>query len=224
MFSLHATAKILFVLIAIALSNSCGTTYNTYSESQNMYSVSLASVESPVNAKVRWGETKIVETYHNGIPQYQYEDDYIRIAWHVSSTQFNFHLMNKTSYTIKINWDEMVYVDETGTARRVMHAGVKYTDRNLSQPHSVIPKNTSITDIVLPTNKVQLDYTATILFGTPATWEEQTLFPTYSSYEEVKSSGILGKHVRIVFPIIIQDVLNEYVFKFQIDSIQLNRQ
>ena len=122
---------------------------------------------------------------------------------------------------MKINWDEMVYVDETGTAQRVMHAGVKYTDRNMSQPHSIIPKNSTITDIVLPTTKVNLDYTSTMLFGSPATWKEQPLFPSYSSYDEAKASGIFDKKVRIVFPIIIQDVQNEYIFEFQIDYIYL---
>lgn len=37
-----------------------------------------------------------------------------------------------------------------------MHSGVKYTDRNNSQPATSIPKGASLSDILLPTDNVFL--------------------------------------------------------------------
>ena len=207
--------KQFFILVVASLFVSCSQSL------YNQYSMSLSSVESPIDAKVRWGDTKIIETNTNGTPLYQYEDDYIKIIWSSTSTRFNFDLLNKTPFTIKINWDEMAYVDETGTAQRVMHAGTKYADRNMHQPHTVIPKNTSIVDVVLPTDKIYLDHTPTVLLGMPAEWKSRPILPQFSSLKELMDSGILGKKVRILFPIIIQDVQNEYIFEFQIDTAKM---
>lgn len=203
--------KFLFVLLASCTVPSCA----VYS----IYNLSLSSVESPVNAKERWGETKISHVFHGGLEKYCYEDDYIKIFWYVGSTQIGFDLTNKSLYTMKINWNEMVYIDENGRAERIMHTGVKYVDRNESQPHTIIPKNSTIVDSVIPTKNISYDNTNTILFGSSGKWVEAPLFPTFYSKDEVLESGMLGKRVKIVFPIIIQDITNEYTFEFKIDDI-----
>ncbi len=197
--------KYISVFAVLLLAAACAT--------QQIYNISLSSVESPTNAKVKWGETKIVTTNQNGEPRHHYEDDYIKIYWRVELTGFNFNLTNKTPYSMKVNWDEMVYVDENGVAQRVMHQGVKYINRNESQPHSIIPKYCSLNDIIIPTNKVHFDTAGT------GKWVEEPIFPIFSTMDEALSSGILGKSFRIMFPIIIQDVQNEYIFEFKIDYI-----
>ena len=120
--------KIILSLATAMLLTSCGSLFKV-----TTYDVSLASVESPANSKVKYGETKVVKVEQEGLSKYQYEDDFIKIFWYVSSTQFNFDLTNKSGYTIKLNWDDMAYVDQNGSTKRVMHSGVKYTDRNNSQ-------------------------------------------------------------------------------------------
>ena len=94
------------------------------------YSVGLATVESPADAKQQFGETKVVTFDEEGVSKYRYEDDYIDIVWFVGSKQFNFTLKNKSGHTLKINWDDVSYVDTKGQVGRVMHAGVKYAERN----------------------------------------------------------------------------------------------
>ena len=57
---------------------SCGGLFKS-----TLYSTSLVSVESPADAKVKYGETKIVNTIgENGVSKYTYEDDYINIVWY----------------------------------------------------------------------------------------------------------------------------------------------
>lgn len=49
----------------------------------------------------------------------------------------------------------MSYIISTfGQVGRVMHSGVKYIDRNNSQPASVILKGATLSDIILPTDNV----------------------------------------------------------------------
>lgn len=202
--------KIILMCATALLLTSCGSLFKV-----TTYDVSLASVESPANSKEKYGETKVVKVEQEGLSKYQYEDDYIKIFWYVSSTQFNFDITNKSDYTIKLNWDDMAYVDENGNTKRVMHSGVKYTDRNSSQPASTLPRNASLSDVLLPTDNVYF------VSGSYGGWRESPLFPRYNTVEEAQASPALGKTVRIIFPIMIQDVSNEYVFEFSIDSVNV---
>ena len=200
--------KSILICAAAMLLVSCGSLFKVTN-----YDVSLSSVESPADAKEKYGETKVVKIEQEGLSKYQYEDDYIKIFWYVSSTQFNFDLTNKSDYTMKLNWDDMAYVDENGNTKRVMHSGVKYTERNSSQPASILPKNASLSDVLLPTDNVYY------VSGSYGGWRESSLFPRYNTNEEAQASPALGKKVRIIFPIVIQDVVNEYVFEFSVDSV-----
>ena len=202
--------KSILICAAAMLLVSCGSLFKV-----TTYDVSLSSVESPADAKEKYGETKVVKVEQEGLSKYQYEDDYIKIFWYVSSTQFNFDLTNKSDYTMKLNWDDMAYVDEDGNTKRVMHSGVKYTDRNSSQPASILPKNASLSDVLLPTDNVYF------VSGSYGGWRESSLFPRYSTNEEAQASPALGKKVRIIFPIVIQDVVNEYVFGFSVGSVKV---
>ena len=204
--------KKIVLLAALVSFTSCGGLF-TYTS----YDVSLKSVESPTNAKEKFGETKVIKVEQDELSKYQYEDDFIKIFWYVSSEQFNFEITNKSDYTMKLNWDDMSYVDEYGKTNRVMHSGVKYIDRNNSQPASVLPKNASLSDILLPTENVY--YYSGSLYSSG--WREKNLFPEYKSTEEAQASPALGKTVRIIFPIIIQDVTNEYIFEFSVDSVSV---
>lgn len=54
------------------------------------YSVGLAAVESPADAKIQFGETKVISFQEDNVDKYRYEDDYIDIVWFVSSERFDF--------------------------------------------------------------------------------------------------------------------------------------
>ena len=203
--------KKIVLFAALVSLTSCGGLF-TYTS----YDVSLKSVESPSNAKEKYGETKVVKVEQDELSKYQYEDDFIKIFWYVGSEQFHFDITNKSGYTMKLNWDDMSYVDENGKTNRVMHSGVKYTDRNNSQPASVLPKNASLSDMLLPTDNV---YYRSSSYSSG--WVEKNLFPEYKYTEEAQSSPMIGKTVRIIFPIIIQDVTNEYIFEFSVDSVSV---
>ena len=82
-----------------------------------------------------------------------FEDSVITVDFSISQKQISFVMKNKSAHTIKINWDETLFI-KFGTPGKVMHSGVKYTERNNSQPMSIIPSGTSHEDIILPTENV----------------------------------------------------------------------
>ena len=180
------------------------------------YDVSLATVESPTDAKAQFGETKVASFTEGNVNKYRYEDDFIDIVWYVSSTQFNFTLKNKSNHTIKINWDDISYVDYEGSTGRVMHSGVKYNERNNSQPASTVPKGASISDILLPTDNVY--FTS----GQYGGWNEKHLIPSIYQTQEAFANGAnayVGKTMKILMPIMIENVQNDYTFEFKINSL-----
>ncbi len=201
----------IFTIVAMAFT-SCGM-LQSYTA---LYDVALASVESPADAKAQFGETKVVSFKEGEVSKYRYEDDYIDIVWYVSTKQFNFTLKNKSNHTIKINWDDISFVDYNGSVGRVMHAGVKYTDRNSSQPASTVPKNASITDILLPTDNVYY------ISGQYGGWQEKMLIPSIYKTPQDFAAGAnsyVGKTMKILMPIMIENVQNDYTFEFNIASL-----
>lgn len=182
------------------------------------YNVSLKSVESPADAKVQFGETKITSLQDSTITKYSYEDDFIAITWYVDYRQFNFTLRNKSNHPIKINWDDISYVDYERQTSRVMHSGVKYNEKNSSQPSTMVPKGASLTDILLPTDNVYY------MSGGYGGWQEKELIPRFIGKKDdadAFASSYVGKTMVILMPIYIKNVQNDYVFIFNIDSYSL---
>ena len=204
--------SLLSMIAALMLFSSCGA-FKSYVAS---YSVGLTAVESPADAKQQFGETKVVTFDEGGINKYRYEDDYIYIVWYVGLKQFNFTLKNKSGHTLKINWDDVSYVDVKGQVGRVMHSGVKYADRNSSQPATTVPKNASISDLLLPTENVYY------VSGQYGGWRESYLVPcVYKTPEafNAEAPSLVGKTMTIMMPIMIENVQNDYTFTFNIDKL-----
>lgn len=203
---------LLLLVMGACLLSSCGT-FKSYIAS---YSVGLSAVESPADAKQQFGETKVVTFDEEGVSKYRYEDDYINIVWHVGSKQFYFTLNNKSEHSLKINWDDISFVDTKGQVGRVMHSGVKYSERNNSQPATTVPKGASISDILLPTENVYF------VSGQYGGWRENYLLPCVYQTPEAFNAGassLVGKTMTIMMPIMIESVQNDYTFTFNIDKL-----
>jgi hypothetical protein len=98
------------------------------------------------------------------------------ISFSVEPEEVGFVLVNKTTAPMKMLWDESAYVDQRGRTHRVMHAGVKYIDRDKSMPPSLIPPGSSLEDIVFPVSYVYYS----------GGWRQRNLFDVY----EAASFGI----------------------------------
>lgn len=170
-----------------------------YGDDTGHYNVSLVSVDKPTNPKIRYGQSTVIR--EEGICKYAYVDNYINILLFADSEKINFLLENLTQYSIKVVWDEGVFVDVDGTTSRILHKGVKNSQKDESQPSSVIIKGSSLADFAAPINKIS--YSA-YLDG----WYKTSLCGA--------ASKIKKETIKLMLPIQIQDIINEYIFTFEV--------
>lgn len=131
---------------------------------------------------------------------YEYIDDIIDINIRTANTEFVFNIKNVSDGTIKVIWDDAVFVDVDGTTQRIMHKGTKYSERNNSQVPTSIIKGTSIDDIACPVGKVYYD-------------EDWKAHPLYGDrYMEMDYSIYDGKSIRLMLPIQYNGNIYEYLF------------
>jgi hypothetical protein len=196
------------------------------------YDIQLVSVERPESAKERYGEMTIDSVANDTTYRFMFEDSLVKILWIATSRRIAFHLFNKTNHSIKIPWDEAAFVDENGSTHRVMHSGIRYNERESPQPASVVVRKGSIQDIVFPTDYVYFES------GKYGGWKENPLFEDldyhfqsgyshlnsgkYASLEQftqVANSNV-GKSYQVLLPIKIEDVVNDYIFTFEVKGVR----
>ena len=187
--------KLTFMLFLAVILASCGTYYHQ----EDIYKVRLREVEQPENVKDQYSKSKITIFAEENETKNSYEDDFIKIIWLPALTEFSFTLENKSDNSIKIIWDEAVYIDEDNSSRKVMRSGVK-----------VIAKKTKINDLVIPVDNIYYDNPSKYYSGG---WRIRPLFSVQKS---------AGKTVKILLPIQIQETINEYIFSFKINHTRIN--
>lgn len=180
------------------------------------YDISLASVQRPAKAQDRYGKQILTTYQENNLKKYTFEDKLVKIDWYVDAHQIYLWMTNKTIHSIKISWDDTSIIDIDGQNHRVIHSGVSYADRNRSQPASIISPKTSLADTLFPVDSIQY---------VDGYWDETTIFP-YSI--TASKSGIspfmtavkslIGKRFQVLLPIQIENVINDYIFTFCINS------
>lgn len=167
------------------------------------YVATLTKVGKPSNPAVRYGKTTNVT--EKDITKYSYEDNFIDILIFAGSTQFNFILKNVSDNTLKVVWDEAVFVDVDGSTSKVMHSGIKYSQREAAQPTSTIIKGAKLEDLAAPTDRVY--YSETI-----KEWTSKSLYVNANHKKE-------GQTIKLMLPILVKEVVNEYIFEFTLSYV-----
>lgn len=158
----------------------------------------LIKVEKPSNPSVRYGTTMTVAD--KDVTKFSYADNVIDILIFCGNSQFGFVLKNLSDNTLKIIWNEAVFVDVDGSTSKVMHSGTKYSQREEDQPASTIIKGAKLDDIAAPTANVYYN----------ELFKEWTSHSMYRNADKRKQ----GQTIKLMLPIQIKDVINEYVFEF----------
>ncbi len=163
--------KLLLFLIPLFLL-SCTTT---------RYLISLSDVEEQNNLVGEYGSSQIVVDKEI-TTSYSYDDSLINVIWLMDKKGLNFQLTNKTIHSMRINWIEVVYIGPNNTSHKVKHSGIRLP--------SIIPKNSSLNDYILPIRATSLNPKADI-----------------------------GKTIKVLLPIQIENTINEYLFIFDIKDV-----
>lgn len=158
----------------------------------------LEKVEKPSNNAIRHG--KQTTATDKDISKFSYIDNFIDILLFVYKNDINFVLKNVSNHTLKLIWNEAVFIDVDGSTSKVMHTGIKYSEREADQLASIIIKGAILKDIATPIDKV---YYSTY----SKEWVSQSIY----SQAKIKQEG---QKIKLMLPIEIKDVINEYVFEF----------
>ena len=162
------------------------------------YTTNLIKVEKPENPEIKYGKIQVIADTLN---RYSYEDNFIDINILGDSQEFSLSIKNKTQYSLKLIWDDAIFVDTYGTISKIMHSGIKYLDRESTQPASIIIRGARLEDVAIPTRNVYYD-------DLLKDWRVRSMYSDMSRNEV--------KQVQLMLPIQIKDVTNEYIFIFEI--------
>ena len=159
-------------------------------------------MEKPSNPEIRYGTTTVVED--DKVTKFSYVDNAIDIIIFGSSTQFSFVLKNVSDNSIKVVWNEAVFVDYDGSTSKIMHLGTKYSQKDGDQPASTVIKGAKIEDVAVPT--VNVRYSDLL-----KDWVTDSMYPS----DPGKEPGQL----RLMLPIQLKEVINEYIFVFDVKYV-----
>ena len=137
-------------------------------------------------------------------PNLGYEDNDIQVYFAISNKVL-FQLANKTNEAIKLDWNQVSFVDPFGFAHRVFHTGVRYLERSAIQAPTFVPPHARIDDSFLPTENVDYNY------QTNTGWRERPLF---------QSMPAVGQSFSVFMPLEIGSTLKSYHFIFQVIESQ----
>jgi hypothetical protein len=149
-----------------------------------------------------------------------YENEDFIISWKVLSDRFSFALVNKRAYSLKILWDEAAYVDSEGRTHRVMHGGVTFDDRNRAQVPSIVARESSFEDVMIPADNVTW-----VSMGKYSSWNVSDLFEIApaSSYAQLTAfmRPNLGKTVKVLLPVESRGQKTEYTYCFVVSGLNV---
>jgi hypothetical protein len=62
---------------------------------------------------------------------------------------------NRTNFTVTLDWDRTTFVDDTGRARRVIHRGVRWAERNGPQAATALPPRARVDEELFPADSLR---------------------------------------------------------------------
>jgi hypothetical protein len=138
-----------------------------------------------------------------------FEDDVLSIQWIFDKKMLGFVLRNKTDNPIKIDWNQISYIDIAGNAQKVIHKEVRLITRNDPLVPTLIPPTAKLEDMILPTANVQYES------GRFGGWRQRPMFPDGGAAKEYK-----GKSFSVFMPLEINGSTKTYTFTIQVDDVK----
>lgn len=135
---------LLSVIIALFLFSGCA----SYSV---LYDLELSNVTTPE------GEAPKSNFINQSGPQHDYAEELVHIRLTFTVNNIHIYVYNRSDKTITLPWDNVSYISADGTANRVIHSGVRYINKTAPQTPSIIPPESSLDDVMIPTDNIYYD-------------------------------------------------------------------
>ena len=157
----------------------------------------------------------MVEPKSTGEPL-TYEDDILAIKFTPLVTAvnpflppnlkaINFQIRNLSDKSIKILWNDMSFIDIDNTVSKIMHQGIKYTNRGGDMSPTSIPAETLLEDTIIPTDRVSWSNISN-------DWVNSGIVNQYNAgrYHQ--------EEIGITLPVEHNGEIKEYLFKFRVTA------
>lgn len=175
---------------------------------EGKYKTALIKVEKPEDSGERYSDIKTIQDA--SVEKYSFSDDIIDIVIVGDEKQFSYELQNVSSSSIKVIWNEAAFVGLDGKTSKIMHVGTRFSERESDQPATTIIKGAKIDDVATPTANVYYDEGITIGYSTIGSgWKTRSMLPN-------KYEGKEAGEIRLMLPIQVKEVVNEYTFVFKV--------
>lgn len=197
--------NLLLLLIILTSLTSCYT---------GTYALGLKEVERPATFGDRFGRTVVIPVNEDGQFERYYEDEFITVFWYPNRSSFDCTIVNNTDNSIKIIWDEAVYINEADASIKVAHGDVYYPDIYKSSPPTIIPKNTRKDEVIYPIYNIKKGYGSKPHF--PYQDDNRKML-------EIIGSSYIGKLVHIILPIEVKEEINDYTFTFRVNDFKIDK-
>jgi len=128
---------------------------------------------------------------------------------------------------MKIIWNDAAYVCEKGKSHRVMHAGVKYINRNNPQRSSIVAGKAGITDFIYPADYANYTYDSWVESPLQAGgWIVKPLLPNSQEGGDPQkllnsATSYIDKTMQVLLPIQLKEATYNYVFTFKVKDVYL---
>lgn len=158
--------------------------------------LALVSVQRPADVAERWGSYELAPADTSG---YTYEDGLVSVAVVPRHGSFSALIENRTEHSIRIIWPEASYVGPNGLASGVVPGETRWIDMGNTPATQVIPTRAAAAIVIIP--RVNANTTAQEIEG---------FYPRNATCADFP-----GAPIRLVMPLEIQGVTNEYTLQFE---------
>lgn len=186
--------------------------------SNYLHPLSELQIESVIPSYSLKYDTTLLNPGSNGL---RYSDKSIAIEFNEineRTKQVEFTLENLSNKIIQIDWDTVSIVDLSGTAFRVIHKGIRISERDTTQPTTTIPPYSKITDLLVPVKNAYYKETPSWMssevrdaLARSHGWQFKPLLDQ-SGQRLADKSGELQIHI----PMKMGDKEKAYTFKFKV--------
>lgn len=124
-----------------------------------------------------------------------------------------FVFRNKLESPIEIIWDESSFINERDESSRLVHAGMKYIDKDRPQPNSFIPPLAKLTETAFPASYISF---------AGDSWKKSPLLPTDIAIQQDPSplAMLVGKALRLYLRLMIEGKKVDYLVSFPIEAVR----
>ena len=164
--------------------------------------LSLISVQRPQDVAERWGDYTLEAADSSG---FTYEDGLLSLAVVPLAGTFSAVVENRTEHSIRLLWGEGSYVGPSSLSSAIVPGSTRWIDMGNAPAPQIIPSHSRAAIVVIP-----------MANANRSAMTIHDFYPTSGTCNEVS-----GTTVRLILPIEIQGVINEYTLQFEPQGAQI---